>query len=202
MLLKEMNHRVKNLLTLAGGLVSLSARSRATPEEMVQTLCGRLNALARAQDLILPDLTNGDARGDTATTLGALVEAIFAPFVVDDDDNELRIVSTGPDIAISGHAATTVALLLHEFATNAAKHGALSSPAGRVQVEWTLAADELVLTWSEKGGPTINGEPESEGFGSLLARRATSQLGARISQRWLSEGLIIRLTTPLRRLQA
>lgn len=201
LLLKEMNHRVKNLLTLAGGLVSLSARSPGTPEEMVQTLRGRLNALARAHELILPDVANGAARGDTATTLGALLEVIFSPFVVGDDGNDLRIVSTGPDIPISGHAVTTAALLLHEFATNAAKHGALSSPAGRIQVEWAIAADELVLTWSEKGGPTIKGEPEREGFGSLLARRATSQLGAGISRRWLPEGLIIRLTTPLKQLQ-
>ena len=114
----------------------------------------------------------------------------------------MRIVSTGPDVAISGHAATTVALLLHELATNAAKHGALSAAAGRVQVEWTVAADELVLTWSEKGGPTIDGEPESEGFGSLLARGATSQLGGQISREWLPEGLIIRLSVPLERLRA
>jgi PAS domain S-box-containing protein len=200
LLLREMNHRVKNLLTLAGGLVSLSARSRGTQEEMVQTLRGRLNALARAHELILPDLTNGAARRDTATTFGALVEAILSPFVVGNDN--VRILSTGPDIPISGHAVTTVALLLHEFATNAAKYGALSSSAGRVEVEWTTAADELVLTWSETGGPTIDREPESEGFGSLLARGASSQLGGRISRTWRPEGLIIRLTTPLERLRA
>jgi PAS domain S-box-containing protein len=202
LLLKEMNHRVKNLLMLAGGLVSLSARSPGTPEEMVHTLRGRLDALARAHELILPDIGNGAAIGDTATTLGALLEVIFCPFVIGDDGNDPRIVSTGPDIPISGRAVTTVALLLHEFATNAAKYGALSSPAGRVQVEWTIAAGELVLTWSEKGGPTIAGKPEREGFGSSLARRATSQLGAEISQSWVAEGLIIRLTTPLKRLQA
>jgi PAS domain S-box-containing protein len=200
LLLREMNHRVKNLLTLAGGLVSLSARSHGTREEMVRALQGRLRALARAHELTLPDFTNDDAKADAATTVGALLEAIFSPFVIGDDDNDLRIVSTGPDIPISGRAVTTVALLLHEFATNAAKHGALSSPAGRVRVEWTTAADELVLTWSEKGGPTINGEPESEGFGSLLARGATSQLGGQISRSWLPEGLIIRLTMPLERL--
>jgi PAS domain S-box-containing protein len=202
LLLREMNHRVKNLLALASGLVSLSARSRGTQEEMVRSLQGRLNALARAHQLTLPDLTNGGTRVDAATTLGTLLEAIFSPFVVGDDDNDSRIVSTGPDIPISGHAVTTVALLLHEFATNAAKHGALSSAEGRVQVEWTTAADELMLTWSERGGPRIEREPESEGFGSVLARGATTQLGGQIARRWLPEGLIIRLRAPLERLRA
>jgi PAS domain S-box-containing protein len=202
LLLREMNHRVKNLLTLAGGLVSLSARSGGTQEEMVRTLRGRLLALARAHELTLPDLTNGDARADAATTLGALLEAIFSPFVDGGDDGDVRIVTTGPDISIRGHAVTTVALLLHEFATNAAKYGALSAAEGRVQVEWTIVADELVLTWSETGGPTISRAPEGEGFGSLLARGATSQLGSQISRSWLPEGLMVRLTAPLERLQA
>jgi PAS domain S-box-containing protein len=199
LLLREMNHRVKNSLALAGSLVSLSARSQETREEMVRSLQGRLKALARAHELILPDLTNGDGRA-ASTTLGALLEAILSPFVVAGDDSALRIVSSGPDIPISGRAVTTVALLLHEFATNAVKHGALSCAAGRVQVEWTTAADELVLTWREQGGPTIEGEPASEGFGSLLARGATSQLGGRVSRSWLPEGLILRLTMPLERL--
>jgi PAS domain S-box-containing protein len=202
LLLREMNHRVKNVLALASGIVSLSARSRGTREELVRNLQGRLSALARAHQLTLPDLENGAPSGDAATTVGALLEAIFSPFVVDDDDNASRLVSTGPEVPISGHAVTTVALLLHELATNAAKHGALSSSAGRVQVEWTTVADELVLTWSEQGGPTIDGEPESEGFGSLLARGATSQLGGRITRRWLPDGLVIDLTAPLERLRA
>jgi PAS domain S-box-containing protein len=202
LLLREMNHRVKNLLALASGLVALSARSQGSQEEMVRVLQGRLKALARAHELTLPDLSNGDTRGDVATTLGALLEAIFSPFVVGNDDSDLRIVSTGPDIPISGHAVTTVALLLHEFATNAAKHGALACAGGRVQVEWTTVAHEFVLTWTERGGPTIDREPEGEGFGSVLARGATSQLGGQISRSWLPEGLIIRLTAPLERLRA
>jgi PAS domain S-box-containing protein len=202
LLLREMNHRVKNLLTLAGSLVSLSARSRGTQEEIVQTIQGRLNALARAHELILPDLTNGAMTVKAATTFAAVLDAIFSPFVVGDDDNGLRIVSTGPDIPISANAVTTVALLLHEFATNAAKHGALACAEGRVEVEWTIVAHEFVLTWTERGGPTIDREPEGEGFGSVLARGATSQLGGQISRSWLPEGLIIRLTAPLERLRA
>jgi PAS domain S-box-containing protein len=200
LLLREMNHRVKNLLTLASGLVSLSARSQRTKEELVRTLQGRLNALARAYQLTLPDLANGDTKVRAATTLGELLQVIFSPFTAGDDPQ--RIVSNGPDVPISGQAATTVALLLHELATNAAKHGALSSSSGRVQVEWTTAADKLVLTWREEGGPPIRGEPESEGFGSLLARGATSQLGGRISRSWLPAGLSVRLIMPLERLRA
>ena len=198
LLLREMSHRVKNSLALASGLVSLGARAQGTQEDLVRTLQGRLRALARAQELTLPDLANGDARPDAPTSLGALLDAILSPFA--DGDDASRIAVAGPEIPIGGRAVTTLALLLHEFATNAAKHGALSSPAGRVDVEWSMAADELVLTWRETGGPAIDGEPQSEGFGSLLARGATSQLKARISSQWPPEGLIIGLTAPLEQL--
>jgi PAS domain S-box-containing protein len=200
LLLREMSHRVKNLLTVASGLVSLSARSQGTQEELVQTLQERLRALARAHELILPDVTNGAAHPDAPTSLGALLEAILSPFA--DGRDASRIVVAGEDVPIAGRAVTTLALLLHEFATNAAKHGALSSPAGRVEVEWSIAADELALTWRETGGPAVEQEPQSEGFGSLLARGATTQLQARISRQWLPGGLVIGLTAPLAQLAA
>ena len=94
-----------------------------------------------------------------------------------------------------------LALLLHEMATNAAKYGALTWETGQVEVSWRVAEDELLLTWREHGGPPVNGQPEHEGFGSVLSRlTVTGQLGGKISRDWNHEGLIINLSAPLARL--
>jgi PAS domain S-box-containing protein len=200
--LREMNHRVKNLFAIASGMVALSVRSGGTqtPQEMVATLQARLAALARAHQLTLPDFKTGGARADAPTTLDALLHAIFAPFVDGEAGNDSRVVIAGPEVPVGGSALTSIALLLHEFATNAAKYGGLSFPSGGVHVEWTIADGELMLTWSERGGPSIDEEPASIGFGGQLAQGMTAQLGAGISREWLPEGLVIRLTAPLERL--
>lgn len=202
LLLREMSHRVKNLFALAGGLVSLSARSRGaqTTDEVIGALQERLAALARAHELTLPDLSKGGARADAPTTLGALLQAIFTPFMGAEDDNDSRVVIAGPEVPIGGNAITSIALLLHEFATNAVKYGGLSSSTGSVHVNWTVAADEVVLIWSETGGSLLDGEPESNGFGDKLAQGMTAQLGAKMSREWLPRGLTIRLTAPLQEL--
>ena len=202
LLLREMSHRVKNLFALAGGLVSLSARSRGTQttEEIIGALRERLAALARAHELTLPDLSKGGAKADAPTTLGALLKAIFTPFMGGEDDNDSRVVIAGPEVPIGGNAVTSIALLFHEFATNAVKYGGLSSPTGGVHVKWTIAADEVVLIWSESGGASLDAEPESNGFGGKLAQGMTAQLGAKMSREWLPEGLTIRWTAPLEQL--
>jgi PAS domain S-box-containing protein len=202
LLLREMSHRVKNLFALAGGLVSLSARSRGaqTTEEVIGALRERLGALARAHELTLPDLSKGGAKADAPTTLGALLQSIFTPFTGGEDDNGSRVVIAGPEVPIGGNAITSIALLFHEFATNAVKYGGLSSPTGDVHVKWTVAADEVMLVWSESGGSSLDAEPESNGFGDKLAQGMTAQLGAKMSREWLPEGLTIRLTAPLEQL--
>jgi len=82
-----------------------------------------------------------------------------------------------------------------------AKYGALSSPSGHIDVSWSVQQDELLLTWRERGGPTVNGQPENEGFGSFLSRMTvTGQLGGKISYDWKPEGLTMYLSAPLDRL--
>jgi two-component sensor histidine kinase len=92
-----------------------------------------------------------------------------------------------------------MALLLHEFATNAAKYGAFSVPSGRVKIDWSIAEGLLLLRWVEQGGPPL--EPpgdDAAGFGTMLARRIVGgQLGGRISNVWKGDGLIINLSLPL-----
>lgn len=190
-----MNHRVKNLFALAGSVVTLSARSAETPKELAEAVRERLGALARAHELTLPDLTEMREKTDRTTTLSALVRTIVAPYLSEDDR---RITISGPDVLISGSAVMSMALLLHETATNAAKYGALSVQHGHVDVSWLVWNDELMLAWREHGGPALNGQSEHEGFGSLLARlTVTGQLGGKISRDWKREGLTVNLTARL-----
>jgi len=179
-------------------VVTLSARSAGTPQDMAHAVRERLGALARAHDLTLPDLASGGERTDKTTTLPALLRAILSPYDGSECQDEPRVDLRGPDVPIQGSAVTSLALLLHEFAANSAKYGGLSSPAGRLEVRWSVAEDELLLEWQEQGGPSLDGPPEDEGFGSLLARQAVEyQLGGRISRDWQPRGLTIRLSLPV-----
>ena len=199
LLLKEMNHRVKNLFTLAGGVVTLSTRSAQTPDDLAAAVRARLGALARAHELILPDLTEEGETADRDTTLHNLVRMIVSPHV----ESEERVIVTGCDVPIGGSAVTGLALLLHEFATNAAKFGALSSPGGHIEVDCSVESAELRLTWAEHGGPALDGPAASEGFGSLLAQSVvTKQFAGQIARAWEPQGLILRLTLAMERLGA
>lgn len=198
LLFREMNHRVKNLFALAGAVITLSARSAATPKDLAEAVRERLAALARAHDLTLPDFTEGQEKPAPVTTLPSLVQAIIAPYVTKDGAS---VTIDGPDVPISGKAVMGIALLLHEFATNAAKYGALSSQTGCVEVRWSVQQDELLLTWRERGGPPVDRKPENEGFGTLLARlTVTGQPAGKLSHDWSQAGLTIGLSAPLDRL--
>jgi len=201
LLLRELNHRVKNLFAVAGGMVALTARYARTPQEMAGTLQGRLDALARANDLIHPGL-DGAENSQEATTLDALVRAVLLPYVdAPRLDGRECIVLDGPAVPVGGSAVTSLALTLHETATNAAKYGALSTPEGCIRVEWAAKDTNLLLRWEETGGPAIAGPPVGRGFGSSLVRRSiVGQLQGGVDHDWLPDGLTIRVTVPLDRL--
>ncbi|MGP0091760.1 MAG: PAS domain S-box protein [Xanthobacteraceae bacterium] len=202
LLLREMSHRVKNLLAVASSVVALSARSAGTPQEMASALRERLGALARAHELTQPSLADAVERKRQNTALHVLIRTILAPYLdaragSAPSRNDDCLTTDGPNLPIGGSAVTNFALILHEFATNAAKYGALSSATGRIDVTWSAALDELVLRWTERGGPPVGEPPIYEGFGSSLTRRIiTSQLGGRISYDWRREGLAISLAVP------
>ncbi|HEY8033065.1 MAG TPA: PAS domain S-box protein [Methylocella sp.] len=201
-LLREMSHRIKNLFAVTSGLLTLSARSARTPADMAEAVRGRLGALARAHGLTRPGLINGEDKPGQGTTLHVLVQTIFAPYVDPDrvEGHGFYLV-TGPCLPIGGNAVTSVALILHELATNAVKYGALSSPRGYIHIDWSVKKDEFLLTWKEHGGPSLAGPPEHEGFGSSLVRRlVTDQFGGQLSYDWKPKGLIIRLSMPVERL--
>ena len=203
LLLREINHRVKNLFTLAGGLVALSTRSARSVQELAEAVRARFGALARAHELTLPDLTERAGKADRATTLHALVRIVVSPYADSECDHEERVILTGSDAPIGGSAATGLALLLHEFASNAAKFGALSSPGGHIEVDCSVENAELRLTWAEQNGPALDGPAASEGFGSLLAHSVvTKQFAGQISRAWEPQGLILRLMLSMERLGA
>lgn len=201
LLLREMNHRVKNLLTLSSGLVSLSARYAATPGELATAVQERLSALARAHEMILPPSPDMAPQPGRSTTLHAMIRTIVSPYDTPPGAAASRILLYGTDTEIAGRAVTGFALLLHEFATNAAKYGALSRDDGRVEIACADDGDDFVIVWKEIGGPAGGPAPEVNGFGSVLSRATVKgQLRGTLEREWNPEGLTIRLRAPKERL--
>jgi PAS domain S-box-containing protein len=192
LLLREMNHRVKNLFAIVLGMIGSTARRASTPAEMADALRGRLQALAAAHDLIRPAMAI-DGGGEARADLGALLRAVVGPML----DSPSRLRMSGPDVALGEQAATALALLLHETATNAVKYGSLAVADGSVQVDWSADADKLELNWSEQGGPPPR-EPSVLGFGSLLVQRSVEgQLQGTLTRQWRPEGLLKQVSIPL-----
>jgi two-component sensor histidine kinase len=202
LLLRELNHRVKNLFAVASGMVTLSARSASTPQEMARNLRGRLDALARANDLIRPGLIGADEGQQEGTTMETLVRAVLLPYVDEARAHDREcIVFNGPAVPVGSDAVTNLALILHESATNAAKYGALSSPDGSIRVDWTVKQSNLYLRWEESNGPAIAEPPVAKGFGSSLVERSvTGPLQGHIEYDWKPDGLTMHVTVPLERL--
>jgi len=203
LLLGELNHRVKNLFAVTDGVISLSARSAQTPQELTKKIKGRLNALALAHELILPDLSRSADTNVRPTSLDDLIRKILSPYA---DANETaehrRLVLNGPVVAVGARAVTNLALILHEFATNAAKYGALSVPQGGIDIAWSERDGMLALKWHERGGPAIGAPPSAEGFGTVLSSHIVrGQLGGSLSYNWNPNGLIADLSFPLERLR-
>ena len=201
LLLKEMDHRIKNLFSIVEGMLTLSAKAATTPKELAETVRGRLGALASAHQLIrpMPSVAKATKR---ETTLGELVRKLLSPYADPAGTGDsARTEIEGPGVAVGPEAATNVALVVHELATNAAKYGALSVPGGRVHISWALVKGRLVLTWEEKDGPVITGPPEREGFGSLLARRSVSGgLRGDVNFDWKPTGLVVLVSAEMEHL--
>jgi two-component sensor histidine kinase len=143
----------------------------------------------------------GTEHASERTTVDALVRTILQPY--EDNTSRERISASGPDVAVGVKAVTSLALALHESATNAVKHGALSEPNGAIRIKWAALGDDFRLDWEESGGPAIVVVPNAHGFGSVLTERSIiSQLGGKIEYDWQRNGLKLRMTVPLDRLSA
>lgn len=192
LLVRELHHRVKNLLATAQSLATLSARSTREPAAFAAQFGARLRALARTHTLLLEE-------PEGVLALRALVTEVVAPYRL----GAGRITLAGPDLRLPADAAVPLGMVLHELATNAAKYGALSVAEGRLDIAWRVVPAEgaplLVLDWTERDGPAIAAPPCREGFGSQLLRRALASLpGGRSKTNWKPQGLSVRLTLALR----
>ncbi|WP_255468013.1 PAS domain S-box protein [Reyranella sp. CPCC 100927] len=200
LLVREMSHRIKNLFAVTNSVVALSARSARTPQDMATAVQGRLSALTRAHDLVRP--SQAQQRFGQHASLQAIIRTTLSPYVEAARSTlHDRIDISGTDVPVGSTAITSLALILHEFATNAAKYGALSLSTGSVTVDCTVVGDDMLMTWQERGGPPLAGPPESEGFGGQLARRMVAgQFDGEATWDWQPEGVVIRLSIPLARL--
>ena len=191
----EMSHRVKNLLNIASGLTAITARSATTTAQMANELMNRLIALGRAHDLVRP-IRGGQ---DHAALLGDLVTVLLAPYD-DVDPFKGRIRVAVPRMGVGESGATALALVLHELATNSMKYGALSDDAGTLDVSCNAPNGDVVIIWTERGGPRVSA-PAGEGFGSsLIARSMSRQLGGSLDYVWDPEGLIVTIRIDAARL--
>jgi two-component sensor histidine kinase len=185
----EMSHRVKNLLAIASGLTAITSRSAKTTADMAKELTHRLTALGRAHDLVRPL----PGQGGKAALLGDLFTVLLAPY---DDLGAFsgRVRVSVPRMGVGEQAATTLALVVHELATNSLKYGALSSPTGTLDISCAAHDTEVVVVWTERGGPPVASPIGEGGYGSkLLNRSMTAQLGGSISCDWSADGVIVTL---------
>ncbi|MFG0540376.1 HWE histidine kinase domain-containing protein [Pseudomonas sp. YQ_5] len=178
MLNEELNHRVKNILSLIGALVAHPTPESQTLQDYVATLKGRIQALSLAHDQVV--------RGDGGGRLTNLLEAELLPYRTAASVIELQ----GPNVILDARAYSVMALVLHELATNAAKYGALSRAGGKLSVSWAIdATHACAINWQESGGPTVR-PPSRSGFGTVLIDRSIPfDLGGTSTVEYHPEGL-------------
>ena len=183
-----MSHRVKNLLAIASGLTSITSRTTTSAAEMARDLTARLAALGRAHDLVRPSTS----KEGKAALVGDLISVLLAPY---DDMGAFsgRVRVSMPKMTAGEAAATNLALILHELATNSVRYGALSVGTGTLEVTCTADEDDVALVWTERGGRGVE-RPAEVGFGSTLITRMASRLGGSFSSDWSSGGVIAHLT--------
>lgn len=162
LLISELNHRVRNILGLIRGLVTQGRTGVDTVADFADVLGGRVAALSRAHDQITKHQWGPGS-------LRTLIATEAAPYV---GQGAARVRATGPDVALKPQAFSTLALVIHEMMTNAAKYGALSDSNGTVDIKWSFdAAGRLSLDWNELGGPVVQA-PTRRGFGTTIIERS------------------------------
>jgi two-component system CheB/CheR fusion protein len=189
LLIAELNHRVRNMLGLVMGIATQTLSKSLGEATTVETFLDRIHALAGAYEL-LSRVTWGDV------PLRDLVAQQLQPYLTE----ARRVITEGASVSLRPKAILALGMVIHELATNAMKHGALSVPEGRVDVTWSVENGEkgrcLILNWREAGGPAV-GEPIRKGFGSeLIARTMSYQLDGEAMVDFAAEGLRTKLIMP------
>lgn len=194
---QELSHRIQNIFAVISGMVSLSVREHPAAAAYAEDLLARVRALGSAHELVRPH--SPDSRQAIhETTFGALLNVLFLAYRADGAE---RIVISGDDIRLQPAAATPVALLFHELATNSLKYGALSRADGAVTVHATRSGADMEIVWTESGGPPLSEAPRHSGFGSrLITMSVEQQLRGAVGQEWLADGLRVTVSVPARSL--
>jgi PAS domain S-box-containing protein len=181
MLLREIDHRARNILTVLQGLVTLMPRD--DPETFVNTFRARLQSLAGAHALLAQSRWHG-------VEMRVLLEEELQPFGLE------RIHLVGDALMVRPDRVQHLSMIFHELSTNSAKYGSLSASQGRLRVEWrVVGGDQVMVEWTETGGPPLTAPPARQGFGSTLIRSiAMRRSGESVMQDWRPEGLCCALT--------
>ncbi|HET7384570.1 MAG TPA: response regulator, partial [Pseudolabrys sp.] len=184
LLAEEVDHRARNVVAVVQSIMRLTRAE--TIEDYIGTLDGRIGALSNAHRLLAGSRWEG-------ADLTRLVEEEFAPYRAAGNE---RVSTRGPAVLLPPATAQTIALALHELATNAAKYGALSTDAGRVDLTWQTKSGKLELVWAESGGPEI-ALPDRRGYGSrAIIAGIERQLGGLVNFDWHASGLRCTLCVP------
>jgi PAS domain S-box-containing protein len=182
LLMREMNHRAKNML----GLVQAIARQTATgnSEDFIERFSERIQSLSANQELLVRNEWKG-------VEVGSLVGAQLAHFA---DLIGSRVTARGPTLRLKAAGAQAVGLALHELATNAGKYGALSTETGRVDIRWGTDDDTFTIDWVERDGPPVS-PPERRGFGTVVMKEMTERsLDGKVDLEYAPSGVTWRLT--------
>lgn len=191
LLLRELNHRVKNTLATVQALATQTVRHARQPSEFLEAFGARLQALGVAHSL----LSDREWRG---IGIRELVQIEVKPF---DNAAQPRMKISGADLLLSPDQAVGLGLILHELASNALQYGSLSVAAGKVDLDWKTQGKKgdrrLVLTWRESGGPQVT-PPERHGFGSILIRRSLAKvISSEVTHEFRPEGVYAQISMPL-----
>ncbi len=190
---RELSHRIKNIFAVIGGLIGISAPKQGEASVYAKEVAGRIAALGRAHNFARPHGPES-AILQSFGGLHGLLSELMSPY--DKADNR-RYTITGDDFPVSDRSATPLALAIHELATNAVKYGSLSNGNGWISIETKDLNDQIIIVWTESGGPTIPSAPTQTGFGTQLSDLSiVSQLGGTLERSWLPEGLSVTFKIP------
>jgi two-component sensor histidine kinase/ActR/RegA family two-component response regulator len=188
LILDELHHRIKNTLATVSAIAAQSLRTATSIEHGQQAIEGRFIALGRAHDLLI----------QVSWAHSSLVNTVRGATNPYDGQGAGRISIDGPDIGITSGAVIALAMTFNELCTNATKFGALSAPAGRIEIGWTIdhVTERLRLTWTEKGGPVV-AEPTRRSFGTRMMGALGQQLHGRVQLNYQPTGFVYMLDVPL-----
>ena len=191
LLINELNHRVKNTLSIVQGIAKQSFASDNGSAEALSAFDGRIAALAAAHDILTRE-------NWAPSSMASLIHEVLGPHL----ERPGAFHLSGRPLSVSAKTAVTLALAIHELATNATKHGALTTPEGRIHLYWCVDdrnpdAPQLVLEWRESGGPPVV-VPQQRGFGTRMIERAlAAELGGTVKIDFNPEGLVCTVVAPL-----